>query len=135
MSNPAPNDEAADQTDAMIHAGHAAGKNRQCSIGWHSECSDPNGYDCQCACHQVVAMAQHAITDIDSPVTAVVVVGENGQPHFAMTPTSTIAVIRSALTQALKDLVTQEAEEALEAKKARSLAFRAALSYDGLDKP
>lgn len=25
--------------------------NRQCSIGWHDECSDPSGDSCQCICH------------------------------------------------------------------------------------
>jgi len=25
--------------------------NRQCSIGYHEECSDPQGFDCQCLCH------------------------------------------------------------------------------------
>jgi hypothetical protein len=24
---------------------------RQCSLGWHEECSDPSGDDCQCPCH------------------------------------------------------------------------------------
>jgi hypothetical protein len=24
---------------------------RQCSIGYHEECSDPNGYECDCECH------------------------------------------------------------------------------------
>lgn len=27
------------------------GTNRQCSIGWHGECSDPAGDTCQCLCH------------------------------------------------------------------------------------
>jgi len=27
-------------------------RNRQCSIGWHSECSDPAGTSCDCPCHQ-----------------------------------------------------------------------------------
>jgi hypothetical protein len=26
--------------------------NRQCSIGYHEECSDPNGYECDCNCHK-----------------------------------------------------------------------------------
>lgn len=43
-------------TNRMIREGVAAGKNRQCSIGWHEECSDRSGInhegDCQCACHQ-----------------------------------------------------------------------------------
>lgn len=25
--------------------------NRQCSIGWHEECSDPQGESCMCLCH------------------------------------------------------------------------------------
>ncbi len=25
---------------------------RQCSIGWHDECSDPDGDECECPCHQ-----------------------------------------------------------------------------------
>lgn len=25
--------------------------NRQCTIGYHEECSDPDGEDCQCICH------------------------------------------------------------------------------------
>lgn len=24
---------------------------RQCSIGWHFECTDPNGEECECPCH------------------------------------------------------------------------------------
>jgi hypothetical protein len=26
-------------------------RNRQCSIGWHEECSDPAGEWCKCPCH------------------------------------------------------------------------------------
>ncbi len=26
-------------------------RRRQCSIGYHDECSDPEGYHCQCPCH------------------------------------------------------------------------------------
>ena len=28
-------------------------RNRQCSIGYHNECSDPVGKDCECPCHHV----------------------------------------------------------------------------------
>lgn len=28
-------------------------RNRQCSIGYHDECSDPQGAVCECSCHQV----------------------------------------------------------------------------------
>jgi hypothetical protein len=27
-------------------------RNRQCSIGWHAECSDPAGVQCECPCHR-----------------------------------------------------------------------------------
>lgn len=27
-------------------------RNRQCSIGWHEECSDPSGESCECPCHR-----------------------------------------------------------------------------------
>lgn len=28
-------------------------RNRQCSIGYHDECSDPHGVDCECPCHRL----------------------------------------------------------------------------------
>jgi len=31
---------------------YAEHRNRQCSIGWHGECSDPEGELCKCPCHQ-----------------------------------------------------------------------------------
>ena len=40
-----------DDTDQRVAAGSAEGKFRQCSIGWHRECSDPLGNECACACH------------------------------------------------------------------------------------
>lgn len=44
-------------SDQDIREGAAKGRNRQCSIGWHSECSDRSGInwnegDCACPCHQ-----------------------------------------------------------------------------------
>lgn len=27
-------------------------RNRQCSIGYHNECSDPAGERCKCPCHE-----------------------------------------------------------------------------------
>lgn len=43
-------------TDAMAREGANTGVNRQCSIGWHEECSerdaDPNDpQNCRCVCH------------------------------------------------------------------------------------
>ena len=33
-------------------------RKRQCSIGWHNECSDPDGEECECPCHKAAAMAE-----------------------------------------------------------------------------
>jgi len=38
----------ADGTDRVPYD-HA--RRRQCSIGWHAECSDPAGVSCECPCH------------------------------------------------------------------------------------
>lgn len=35
---------------------YTPGRNRQCSIGWHEECSDPEGRECGCVCHQIVKL-------------------------------------------------------------------------------
>lgn len=49
-----PIDEEA--TDRHAAEGAAKGRLRQCSIGWHEECSDRSGInwqgECQCPCHQ-----------------------------------------------------------------------------------
>lgn len=29
-------------------------RNRQCSIGYHRECTDPSGEKCECPCHRIV---------------------------------------------------------------------------------
>lgn len=45
-----------DATDRWVAEGAAKGRNRQCSIGYHEECSDRSGInhngDCDCPCHQ-----------------------------------------------------------------------------------
>lgn len=42
-------------TDEQVREGVAKGRNRQCSIGWHEECSDRSGInhrgECSCPCH------------------------------------------------------------------------------------
>ena len=40
----------ADGTDRRPYDHH---RNRQCSIGYHGECSDPMGHRCKCPCHEV----------------------------------------------------------------------------------
>ena len=43
-------------TDEQVAAGAGRGRNRQCSIGWHEECSDRAGVnwngECDCPCHR-----------------------------------------------------------------------------------
>jgi hypothetical protein len=41
-----------DRTDLLIQRGSASGRFRQCSIGWHDECSDRGMGECACPCHQ-----------------------------------------------------------------------------------
>jgi hypothetical protein len=38
----------ADGTNRVPYDHH---RNRQCRIGWHQECSDPQGVTCKCPCH------------------------------------------------------------------------------------
>jgi len=45
--------QSAEDADRMIAAGKEMGKFRQCSLGYHDECSDPEGDRCTCLCHSV----------------------------------------------------------------------------------
>ena len=38
-------------TDRILTHSRGHEVNRQCSIGWHDECSNPSGTECQCLCH------------------------------------------------------------------------------------
>jgi hypothetical protein len=40
-----------EDTNAKIKLGRSHGLFRQCSIGYHEECSDPDGDECTCTCH------------------------------------------------------------------------------------
>lgn len=45
--------ESDDEWTARIHnIGHDQGRFRQCSIGWHDECSDRGNGECECPCHR-----------------------------------------------------------------------------------
>lgn len=35
-------------------------RNRQCSIGYHAECTDPAGEKCGCVCHQIAEIIRRA---------------------------------------------------------------------------
>lgn len=40
-------------TDRIHRSGRELGRFRQCSIGWHDECSDRQGDECECPCHRM----------------------------------------------------------------------------------
>lgn len=53
-SNPRqPYESLEDYTDRLIRE-RKPGTFRQCSIGWHEECSDPEGFECACDCHKTL---------------------------------------------------------------------------------
>lgn len=44
-------EDHSDWTGRLLTHAREHGSNRQCSIGWHGECSDPRGESCMCLCH------------------------------------------------------------------------------------
>lgn len=42
---------AAEYTGRLLQLAREHSVNRQCSIGYHDECSDPYGDSCMCSCH------------------------------------------------------------------------------------
>lgn len=50
-----PDETAMEWTTRVLTHAREHGTNRQCSIGWHEECSDPRGESCQCLCHDRAA--------------------------------------------------------------------------------
>jgi hypothetical protein len=39
--------------DEYVYTPH---RNRQCAIGYHAECTDPEGETCGCPCHPLIAL-------------------------------------------------------------------------------
>lgn len=69
---PEPDEEAGTYAARLISHAREAGIFRQCSIGWHEECSDAYGEECKCSCHapgitltrdQLESWAGRALTD------------------------------------------------------------------------
>lgn len=48
---PHDDESSADYTDRLLRQAREAGTFRQCSIGYHDECSDQYGDECMCSCH------------------------------------------------------------------------------------
>lgn len=54
----APTANADETTNNLVRAGAERGIFRQCSIGWHMECSDWSGQNgCECRCHEIAEEA------------------------------------------------------------------------------
>jgi hypothetical protein len=57
-------------------------RGRQCSIGWHEECSDPSGASCECPCHpervnaEVRVRSWNARIGLDNVVSLIESAGE-----------------------------------------------------------
>lgn len=69
---PGPNEDGSAYTGRLLGLAREHGTFRQCSIGWHHECSDPYGEECMCSCHalgitltrdQLESWAGRALTD------------------------------------------------------------------------
>src|ERR1700693_4238963 len=45
-------------------------RNRQCSIGYHTECSDPAGETCKCPCHTAAELPEADIATMPEAVRA-----------------------------------------------------------------
>lgn len=45
-------------------------RNRQCSLGYHDECSDPAGESCECPCHTAAGRAEMRARDLEESVVA-----------------------------------------------------------------
>lgn len=45
-------------------------RNRQCSIGWHSECSDPAGERCKCPCHTETGKLEQRVHELEEALVA-----------------------------------------------------------------
>lgn len=50
-SSQLPGESDGEWTHRINREGSSKGKFRQCSIGYHDECSDPDGEECKCGCH------------------------------------------------------------------------------------
>lgn len=43
-------------------------RNRQCSIGYHDECTDPSGEACGCVCHKLAEIIRRACAGCETEV-------------------------------------------------------------------
>lgn len=68
----------ADHTDRIPYDHR---RNRQCSIGWHGECSDPGGESCECPCHTPEGKLEVRVRDLEESVVALWAVASRNLPE------------------------------------------------------
>lgn len=109
----------ADRKNQRPYAEH---RNRQCSIGYHGECTDPEGERCKCPCHRFEALREAALA---LPVDAALAAAR--QQAASKAAASEREVERDAVREALA--IVQARERALiEAVRAEADALAAMLA-------
>lgn len=82
---------------------YAERRNRQCSIGYHDECSDPLGEVCKCPCHAIRAAAPDLLKACEAARTTLQLVSD-GQAYdgtaLATTMLNTIKRLSAAIAAA-----------------------------------
>lgn len=56
-----PGEDAVKWTGRLLSHAREHRTNRQCSIGYHGECSNPSGDTCNCLCHDAPASAEYTV--------------------------------------------------------------------------
>lgn len=86
-------------TDRLVMAGAARGINRQCSIGYHNECSnrdDGPAARCRCECHaETPEPPLWAGTDLNENEPVVIEVYDDEQVHIESREVSLLALNRT----------------------------------------
>lgn len=75
-----PGEDAGKWTGRVLSHAKDYGTNRQCSIGWHDECSDPIGESCQCLCHD--GAEWYSVEGHPEGEEQVVTRSEHGKQHW-----------------------------------------------------
>lgn len=56
-------------------------RNRQCSIGWHAECSDPAGASCECPCHTPEGKLLDRVAQLEESVVSLWAIASGRLPE------------------------------------------------------
>jgi len=80
-----PGENAITWTGRLLSHAREAGTNRQCSIGYHGECSDRSGDTCRCLCHDDDTRWFTVEGHVEGGVFAITRV-EQGKAHWPAVP-------------------------------------------------